>query len=231
VICIVLGMSLGIAQAGTILTLKLGSDTTPDIKFDGTTLSTDSDSVPATMGDQDTEVDFQDFLSGMSDLVSPPGSATLGGLTVSGPPTVFGGVLVVQDFILGTIDIWGPAPGNNLLLSGTLNPFTPSSTLAGPLGPPATGALFTTSFATVTGGSLAPLLVPNSLTLSMSLSNINGGGGLAVGGPIGGAQTLLKFGADAVITIAAEPVPEPTGAALLGLGVVLAGAWTYRRHV
>ncbi len=200
-----------VANAGTIMKLDLGSDASFDVEFDGTTFSTVNDGNALTTGDQNTDVDFGDFLSATPDILSSSASLSFNGLTRSGPPTVIGS-LVVQPFSGGTISVFDPA--NLLLLSGTLA----NSVLTGPIGPPATGALFTTTFATVTGGSLAPLLAPGSLSLSMSLTDVNGGAGLSV---TGGAQSVLSpFNGDATLNVAAERViPEPAGLLLAGLAL------------
>jgi len=112
-----------------------------------------------------------------------------------------------------------------LLLSGTLT----TSVLQGTLGSPATGAVFTTNVATVTGGSLAPFIVPGSLGLSMNLSNVNGGAGLSVGR--GG---LNAFQADSAISISGDPtplggnLPEP-GTFVLTASALLVGVWVRHR--
>ncbi len=116
------------------------------------------------------------------------------------------------------------------MLSGQLA----NSTLTGPIGPPATGALFTTSFAMVTGGSLASLIDANTLTLSMNLSSINNGSGLSVTGHIGAGPTVYSlnaFEADASANIAADPaVPEPATFSIALIGALVAGALTQCRR-
>jgi len=199
------------AWAGTIIKLGLGGDSAQDIKFDGTTLSTETDSNPATSGDQDTNIDFADFLSGETDVLSPTASFTLSGLTPSGTPTIIGGVLVIQDFSGGTFTLYDSS--NAVLLSANLG----ISTMAGPLGPPATGALFTTSFASLLpGGSLNSQIKPGSVTLSMSLSDISGGTGFVAPGGVFG-----PFNADATINIAAERIPEPATILMSVVGLVV----------
>ena len=59
----VVGLLTSSASAGTIIKLDLGGDTAPDIRFDGTTLSTMNDGNAGTTGAQDTDADFQDFLA------------------------------------------------------------------------------------------------------------------------------------------------------------------------
>jgi len=200
--------SNGGALAGTIMKLDLGSDAAPDVEFNGTTFSTVNDVFAVTTGEQNTDVDFGDFLAATPDILLSTASVSFSGLNTAGAPTVIGSLLV-QPFSGGTISIYDPA--NVLLLSGTLA----NSLVTGLIGPPATGGLFTTSFATVTGGTLAPLLAPNSLSLSLNLTDVNGGGGFSVSG---GPQAVLeKFSADATLNVAADQfIPEP-GTLLLAL--------------
>jgi hypothetical protein len=212
--------------AGTIIKLDLvgmnESSTPSDISYNGTTLSTIDDLDSGTPGLQDTAISYLDVLSGQTDVPSPQGSFTLLGLTKSGaanvpmPP----GGLVIQNFTGGSFELYGAGPAHTLLLKGTLA----NSALAGPLGPPATGALFTTGFATITDGSLKPLLDPNNLTLSMTLGNINGGAGLAVSD-----GALQSFQADSTLNMADTKAPEPSTAMLALIGGVIAAAARFRR--
>jgi hypothetical protein len=203
--------------------LGLGSDTPPDIEFDGTTLSTIDDGDAGTTGDQNTNVDFLDFLTSFSNILTPTASYSLNGLTPAGPASVIAGVLVIQDFTGGTFELWDPA--NVLLLSGVLD----DSTLAGPIGPPATGALFTTSFSMVTGGLLKPLIDMDSLSVSMSFTDINSGIGLTVG--IGAAPLLNPFTADATLNKAADQaIPEPGAMTLAAVATGLTVVFVSRRR-
>ena len=131
-------------------------------------------------------------------------------------------MIVIQTFMGGTLELYDPA--NILLLSATLT----ASALTGPLGPPATGAVFTTGPATVTGGTLAASIEPDdSLTLSMSFTDINGGSGFSVTG--GGMDAELDpFTADATLNIAATP--EPESIVLLLAGAVMAALWMIWRR-
>jgi hypothetical protein len=217
------GLCLTIAQAhaGTIIKLGLGGDPTSDIMLSGGTLSTAGDGNLGSLGDQDTNVDYSDFLIARPDIISPPASFTLAGLALDGPATLIGippnpPFLVIQNFIGGTFDLYDPS--NVLLLHGVLA----KSAIAGSLGPPSTGALFTTSFSDVTAGTLKPLIKPGSLTLSMSLSAVNGASGFTV--TSGDNPILNAFVADATINIAAEPVPEPCSAMLASIGVAIAAS-------
>lgn len=202
-----------IASAGTILKLTLGGDAAADIEFDGALLSTIDDGAATTDGDQNTAVDFTEFLSGNADILSPDASFTLSGLAPSGAATVFGNVVVIQKFTGGSLSLYDPS--NNLLLAGTLA----ESTLTGTIGPPATGALFSSTFGSITGGSLAPQVLPGSLTLSMSLNDVNGGAGFSVAGAT--APILDPFTSDATLSIGADPIPEPASLLLaLAAGIL-----------
>jgi hypothetical protein len=174
----------------------------------------------ATTGDQNTDIEYTDFLDGsFTDIITTDASFSLAGLTPLGPPTVFG-TLVIQSFTGGTFTLYNNDAPNTVLLSGPLT----SSALTGVIGPPGTGGLFTTTLGTATGGTIAPLLAPGTLSLSMNLSNINGGLGFGVGpGP-----ALLPFAADSSVSISADPIPEPTTLALGLLGFVAAAAFGRR---
>jgi hypothetical protein len=198
--CALLALIVPAAHAATIIKLNLG-EIGPDVGMNGAgILSTINDGIAATTGDQNTDVEFTGFLDGNPDIVPKIASFSMHNLVEVGPANVFGS-LVIQNFSGGTFQLFDPA--NVLLLSGQLN----NSALSGVLGPPGTGALFTTTFSQVTGGTLAPLIAPGSLSLSMNMTNVNGGNGFATAG--GGPQ-LNPFLADASVNIAGEPaVPEP----------------------
>jgi len=205
-ICL-LGSSAAICRAGTIIKLNLGG-VGPDLGMNaGGILSTTDDGDVGTVGLQDTAIEFTGFLDPIPDINTPSGSFTLTGLNASGPVQQIG-TLAIQNFAGGQFDLYDPS--NNLLLSGNLT----SSVLSGAIGPPGTGAVFTTAPVFPAGGSLAPLVA--SLSLSISMINVNGGSGLAVSG-----NTLQPFLADASSLIAGDPrenSPEPSTFALLALG-------------
>src|SRR6476619_3852284 len=136
-------------HAATIIKLNLG-EIGPDVGMNGAgILSTVNDGNAATTGDQNTDVEFTGFLDFNPDIVPKTASFNLHNLAEVGPANVFGS-LVIQNFVGGTFQLYDPA--NVLLLSGQLN----NSALSGVLCPPGTGALFTTTFSAVTGGTLAP---------------------------------------------------------------------------
>ena len=216
------GMAATSADAGTIIKLSLGDDAaSPDITFNGAVLSTANDGGPGT-GDQQTNVEFLDFLASETDITNGSASFSLTGLAVSGAAQTFGGFLVIQNFLGGTFDLYDGA--DVLLLSGDLD----ASTLTGPIGPPATGALFTTTFGSITGGTLAPQISSDTLTLAITFTSINNGAGFGVSGVMPN-QTLNSFTADASVIIAADPIPEPATLALAMLGLFAAGTCCSRR--
>jgi hypothetical protein len=216
------------SQAGTIIRLGLGSDASPDIEFDGTTLSTFDDGVAGTTEDQNTNVDFQGLLESFAtDIPTSVASVSLNGLVAAPPATVVAGTLVIQNFTGGSFILRNAA--NVELLSGTLG----GSSIAGTLGGTGTGALFTTSFSSVNPtGTLAQYIKPNTLTLSMSFTNVLSGGasGFALA-PFGiDTSKLSAFTGDVTINISAEAIPEPMSATLLFVAVSLTGlAYRTRR--
>ena len=189
----------------------------PDVGMNGGgVLSTVDDTPPGPLGDQYTAIEYTGFLSPIPNVNPATASFTLSGLTAVGPAQQFG-TLAIQNFANGMFSLYDP--GNNLLLQGPLA----SSALTGVVGPPGTGALFTTTLGTVTGGSLLPFIMPGTVSLSMNLTNVSGGAGFFVV-PAGGPGVLQPFLADASINISADPtglgpgVPEPTTAVLVLLG-------------
>jgi hypothetical protein len=217
-LCAVLGATAPQAHADTIFKLSLG-ETGPDVSLAGGALNTTDDGIVGTPGNQNTAVDYTGFLSGfLPDITTSTASVSLNGLTTIGPAQQFGSI-VLQNYTGGILNLHDSA--NNLLLSAVLT----SSTLSGTVGAPATGAVFTSGIATPVAGSLLPFIAPNSLSLSMTLTNVNAGAGLSVV-----SNVLQPFTADASIDVAADPgagIPEP---ATLSLALVGATALLVRRR-
>jgi hypothetical protein len=223
--CVLFCLAVSTTHAGTIIKLNLGG-VGPDVGMGapaglpvGVLGTVDQTAGPLPPGDQLTAIEYTGFLNFIPNVSTSTASFSLNGLNAVGPANVFGS-LVIQNYNGGVFSLYDPA--NNLLLQGPLT----TSALSGVIGPPGTGALFTTTFSTVTGGSLLPYIAPGSVSLSMNMTNVNGGNGFAVAG--GGPQ-LNQFLADASISIAADPVPEPASFLLLGLGSALAMAYGRRR--
>lgn len=200
---------VSVAPAATILKLNLGG-VGPDVAMTGAgVLSTSSDGNALTTGDQNTAIEYTGFLDPLFlDVPASVASFSLAGLQTSGPAQVVSGV-TIQGFTGGSLSLYDPA--NNVLLTGSLV----NSTLSGSAG---SGIVFTTSVGAFTGGSLQPYLVGNSLSMTMNLSDINGGAGLTVNPN----NVLQAFSADASVNIAGDAaVPEPVSAILLLVGLPL----------
>jgi hypothetical protein len=209
-------------HAATIMKLNLGGSG-PDLSMAGGVLGTSSDLDATTAGDQNTAIEYTGFLDPISDVNTSVASFSLSGVTAVGAPNVTS--VVSQNFNGGALSLYDPS--NILLLSGTLG----DSTLVGTLGPPGTGAFFSTTFGSVTGGALAPFIVDNSLSLSINLTNVNGGAGLSLAP---GGQALGAFTADSFVNVGGEPtdsaggLPEP-GTLVLAATALFAGAAARRR--
>ncbi|HEX4415496.1 MAG TPA: hypothetical protein VH107_17825 [Lacipirellulaceae bacterium] len=217
-----------LSQAATIIKLNLGG-VGPDLQMNaGGTLSTDTDNDPTTPGDQNTAIEYTGFLDPLFADVSgsPPASFSLSGLQADPAGAAFSLGLVIQGFHGGNFNLYGS--NNTLLLSGTVA----TATLAGVTTPPGTGSLFTTTLGAITGGTLQPLIVPGTVSVSMNLATVNGGNGFStVTGP-GGILVLQPFKADASALISGAPspnVPEPASMTFVLAAVVLGGACGRRR--
>ena len=187
-------------HAGTIIKLNLGG-VGPDLGMNaGGILSTTDDGDAATVGQQDTAIEFTGFLEPIPDVNTPIGSFTLSGLTASGPVQQIGS-LAIQNFAGGQFNLYDPS--NSLLLSGNLT----TSALSGTIGQPATsGRSLRRLQCSRQEDRIAPSIA--SLSLSISMINVNGGLGLGISG-----NALQPFLADASALIAGDPqvnAPEPS---------------------
>jgi len=187
-----------------------GPDLGPDISYTGSVLATPSDGNGLTTGSQDTAIVFGDFLSA---LPATRGSYSLQNVQANGPATtVFipgpNITVVSQSLTGGNFQLYDNA--NVKLLDVSLA----SSVLSGTAGPASTTAnVFSVTNGTVVGGTLASQIASNSISFSIALTNISGGG-LAVNGN----NVLAAFTASATKEIGGNPVPEPSAAILLVLG-------------
>jgi len=200
--------------ADTILKLSLAS-TGADLAMNASgVLGTVSDLDLSTTGDQNTAIDFTGFLSSTSDIPANA-SFSISGLQRTGAPTIVGGAVILQDFFGGTFNLYSPS--NVLLLSGNLQ----DSLLTGVIGGTGTGSIFTTKVGTFTNGTLLSNLQPNSLNVSIGLTDVQNPGGagfLVSGAPF----TLQPFTTDASVSISAEEriIPEPSSIAIALLGAM-----------
>ena len=197
-------------------------------------LATPPDGNNLTTGLQDTAFVFGDFLYPWAQAfnVSDTGSYSLHNLITNGPATtvaVPGGTLVFQPMMNGDFQLYDS--GNVKLLDVDLT--TSNTLLTGSLNSP-TGGLITVTNGTVVGGTFAPLIVSNSISFSISLSNILSSGGTVGHLELGGGNILQPFTASGTKEIGANPTPlggspEPSSAVLLALGS-LGGAMIRRRR-
>lgn len=214
-----------------ILKFSLGEvDGNADVALTGGIFHTQLDSDGATVGDQDTSINFVGLLDFIPDVTLPTASFTLAGVAVSGPALYLGGA-IAQHTTGGTFNVY--ASDNSLLLSGVLD----TGVINGSVGS-STGSFFNTTSATFTGGSLLAYVAPTPAGLSIAMSavkNVLGQAGMAVNDTCANdpaSCTLLDFDAAANGSIDGIPacVPEPASVALLMTASVL-GAFARRRRV
>lgn len=194
----------------TIIKVPLGeTNTSDDVYFDGTTFGTLSDGDALTLGDQDTSVNFVGIFSGLfADLVSPPGSFTLSGVTATGS-TGFVNTVFSQQTTGGSFSLYDPS--NVLLLSGDLA----DGAITGSLNSQ-TGSFFDTTVGTFTGGTLLPYLLPQSFGLSIALNGVQSGN--LPGFTVDQNGNLSAFTAAGSGLIQGAAVPEPVTAIMLLTG-------------
>lgn len=224
---VALATATGASATPGIIKVPLNESSGSDVYFDGSFFGTIADANGASMGDQDTIVDFIGPLSGViPDLFGPIGSFSLDSVAVVGPAQSIGGV-IVQGTQGGVFSLYDPA--NSLLLSGVLSDGALTGSAA-----TTSGSFFNTSIASFTGGSLMPLLVPSSAGLSISLAGISSiYNGVAQSGlrlfSTNNGSILQPFTADASGVIEGQPIPEPLTLGLLIPGL-LAGARLRRKQ-
>jgi PEP-CTERM motif len=229
IVCALVCGATSFSQAATIIKLNLGG-VGPDVGMGapagqppGVISTVDQTGGPPPTGDQFTDIEYTGFLNFIPDLNTNTATFSLDGLQASGTANVFG-TLVIQNFVNGNFALYDPA--DNLLLAGPLT----NSALTGVIGSPGTGALFTTTLGPFSGGSLAPFIAQGTVSLSMNMTNVNGGNGFDVQ-PLVTGGTLQPFLADAAISISADfsGVPEPTSMTLVGVALAAVACGWRRR--
>jgi hypothetical protein len=223
-LCALVASLASVSHAGTIIKLNLGN-VGPDIHMDasGVLSTVDQTAGPPPTGDQLTNIEYTDFLNFIPDVNANVASFSLSGLQrdVGGAQLTFG--LAIQGFHGGTFSLYDAS--DNLLLTGPIV----TAALAGVTAPPGTGSLFTTSLGNVTGGSLAGLIQPGSVSISMNLGTVNGGLGFSTLPGPGGINVLQPFQADASALISANAIPEPASLMLIAAGAVISSGCGRRR--
>ena len=207
-------LSLCVAQAAsadTIIKFDLGN-TGPDLQYSEGVFSTIDDGFGASLGQQDTGIDFVGFLDPVLVDILSGASFTLAGVSSVGGASVVG-PLVIQQTDGGTFSIWNEA--NELLLSAELG----EGVLSGATGV-STGSFFNTEVVNFTGGSLLNYIAATPGGISIALANILTGD--LTGVIVGRNNNLLDFTADADGLITGEPadIPEPSTMILFGSAAI-----------
>jgi hypothetical protein len=224
-ICALICASATALHAATIIKLNLGN-IGPDLSMTpGGLLGTANDNIVATTGNQNTAIEYTSFLDPIPDENFATASFTLSSLSRVGTAdlTTQPG-FAIQTYNGGSFSLFDTS--DTLLLSGSIG----TSSLLGTVAPPGAGGVFTIGTVSVTGGVLAGLIDTNSLALSMTLTNVNGGNGFSVDGQ----GVLNEFQADSSINISGNPspvgsnFPEP-GSFFLATVALLVGSAVRRR--
>jgi hypothetical protein len=207
-------LSLCLAQtaaADTIIKFDLGN-TGPDLQYSGGVFSTIDDGMAASLGDQNTGIDYVGFLDPLLADILAGASFTLEGVNSVGAASVVG-PLVSQQTDGGTFSIWNEA--NELLLSAELG----EGVLSAATGV-SVGSFFNTEVVNFTGGSLLSYIAATPGGISIALANILTGN--VTGVLVGQNNNLLDFTADADGLITGEPadIPEPSTMILFGSAAI-----------
>jgi hypothetical protein len=204
------GMLSQEVAAETVIKFDLADISTgPDISYTSGVLSTTDDGDPSTDGQQSTDVKYQGFL-GFIPSIASGASMTLSGITADGAAMGTVG-LISQETSGGMFNLFDDS--NMLLLSGNFG----SGVIAGST--VSTGAsFFSTSPVFYTGGSLLPLIKPDSGVISLSFTDVrtSGNPGLVVSN-----NTLLNFSGNATGLLEASAVPEPSVIGMAGIGALV----------
>ena len=154
---VVAASMVSMAQADAIVKFPLSETFTPDVEFSGGVFSTVNDGNGATLGEQDTRLDFVGPLAFLADILTPTASFTLDGVTAVGAASTTLGV-ISQATTGGTYSIYDSS--NSLLLQGSLA----DGAIVG--GTTETGSFFNTTIATYTSGSLLAYITPSPAGIS-----------------------------------------------------------------
>jgi len=233
-----IGLALGASSASraeTIMKVNL-SGSSASFGFNSGVLSTLDDGASSSNGDREASIEYLGFLDSLAPTATtffafaptPSQSISLSGLTASTPSTTYSGSLMVQDFTSGNLAIFDST--NSLLLSAEVD----LGAVTGPLGLANPQALFL-AFGSVTGGSLAKYIEPDSLRLKMKLPTVSNGFSVspapAAPAPPTHAAALQPFTASTwLIEIQANQavVPEPAGTIFAAVWGVLLSVLTAR---
>jgi hypothetical protein len=198
------------AVAETVIKFELaGMSTGPDMQFNAGTLSTIDDGVASTFGDQNTNVSYQGFLEGLTDIAAGA-SMTISGVDKVGDASDVNGI-VSQVTSGGTFFLYDQS--DFLLLSGGFA----GGVVVGSVSDSA-GSFFTTSPLMYTGGSLLDFVIPKSGKISLSFTDVRTGGSP---GMVVTNGNLADFTSVATGSLEATAVPEPSVLGMAAIGVLL----------